>query len=49
MRPRSGYLPTLAGLSGKGLPAEAFTVTASPLQCKLRLRKDLPENLRQLW
>ena len=33
----------------EGLPAETFAVTAPPLQCKLRMRKELPENLRQPW
>jgi hypothetical protein len=31
------------------LPEESFAVTAKPLVCKLRLRNELPENLRQQW
>ena len=32
-----------------GLPAETFAVVPPPLACKLRLRHELPENLRQPW
>ncbi len=42
-------LPASLDIALEGLPAETFAVTAPPLQCKLRLRKDLPENLRQPW
>ena len=42
-------LPASLDVALEGLPAETFAVTAPPLQCKLRLRKDLPENLRQPW
>ncbi|MGA2255804.1 MAG: hypothetical protein ABSG53_14255 [Thermoguttaceae bacterium] len=42
-------LPASLDVALEGMPAETFAVTASPLRCKLRLRKELPENLRQLW
>ncbi len=42
-------LPASLDIALAGLPAEAFAVTAPPLQCKLRMRKELPENLRQPW
>ena len=42
-------LPASLDVALEGLPAETFAVTAPPLQCKLRFRKDLPENLRQPW
>jgi autotransporter-associated beta strand protein len=42
-------LPASLKVAVEGLPAEAFAVNGSPLVCKLRLRKDLPENLRQPW
>jgi hypothetical protein len=42
-------LPAALDVALEGLPAETFAVTAPPLQCKLRLRKDLPENLQQPW
>jgi len=42
-------LPAALNIALEGMPSETFAVTASPLQCKLRLRKDLPENLRQPW
>ncbi len=40
-------LPASLSVALEGLPSEAFAVTAPPLQCKLRFRKDLPENLRR--
>ena len=42
-------LPASLNVALEGLAAETFAVTAPPLACKLRLRKDLPENLRQPW
>ncbi|MEI8373170.1 MAG: hypothetical protein WCJ35_10105 [Planctomycetota bacterium] len=42
-------LPAALNIALEGMPSETFAVTASLLQCKLRLRKDLPENLRQPW
>jgi len=42
-------LPASLDIALAGLPAEAFAVTAAPLHCTLRLRKDLPENFRQPW
>ena len=42
-------LPAALDVALEGLPAETFVVTAPPLQCKLRMRKELPENLRQPW
>jgi hypothetical protein len=42
-------LPAALDVALEGLPAETFAVTAPPLQCKLRMRKELPENLRQPW
>ena len=42
-------LPASLDVALECLPPESFAVTAPPLACKLRLRKDLPENLRQPW
>jgi hypothetical protein len=42
-------LPSSLGIVLEGLPKEAFTVAVPPLRCKLRMRQELPENLRQLW
>jgi hypothetical protein len=42
-------LPASLGIALEGLPKESFTVAVPPLACKLRMRQDLPENLRQLW
>ena len=42
-------LPAALDFALECLPAETFAVTAPPLQCKLRLRRDLPENVRQPW
>jgi hypothetical protein len=42
-------LPAALKVFIDGLPDETFAVVPSPLACKLRLRQDLPENLRQPW
>ena len=42
-------LPAALDVALEGLPPETFAVAAPPLQCKLRLRKELPENLRRPW
>ena len=42
-------LPAALKVFIDGLPAETFAVVPPPLACKLRLRQDLPENLRQPW
>jgi hypothetical protein len=42
-------LPASLNVALEGMPVEAFAVAVPPLQCKLRLRNDLPENFRQLW
>jgi hypothetical protein len=42
-------LPAALRIAIEGLPAEAFAAPTAALSCKLRLRKDLPENLRQPW
>jgi hypothetical protein len=42
-------LPSSLDVALEGLPAETFAVAAPPLKCKLRFRKDLPEELRQPW
>jgi hypothetical protein len=42
-------LPAALNVAVEGLPAEAFAVTPAALVCKLRLRGDLPPNLRLPW
>ena len=42
-------LPASLDVALEGLPPETFAVAAPPLHCKLRLAKDLPEDLRQPW
>ncbi len=42
-------LPASLDVALEGLPAETFAPSLPPLQCKLRLRKDLPENVQQPW
>ena len=42
-------LPAALNVALENLPAETFAVTAPPLKCKLRMSKELPENLRKPW
>ena len=42
-------LPAALDVALESLPAETFAVAAPALQCKLRMRKELPENVRKPW